>query len=279
MHRNGEKTGFSVKSTELLNCFRQDPDGLTLAEISKVGRVPKRSLQRLLLRMTLGGLIERTDEGRYVIGDSLFQPGVLAAKLQELGSLVHSVLNDLARETGETANLGALDGPKIIFIDVIESFQHLRVAIQPGSSKPFHLIALGKCAAAFMPQDKLDVLWRSLRLPLEAPTPNSISDLAQLREEFRQIRRHGYAVSDEEYVPGVRAVAAPIFSREGGVEGVLGISGPANRLSIEKIATLAELVITAADNFTGRLGGPRHSIRSILGRKVNMAFDVGEPLI
>jgi DNA-binding IclR family transcriptional regulator len=278
MDRNAEPTAFSVNSMELLDCFRQNPDGLTLVEISKLAKIPRSSAHRLLLRMMLGGLIEPTDEGRYVIANSLFQSGVLAPKLQELGSLAHSVLNDLARETGETANLGALDGPNIIFIDVIESIHHLRVAVKPGSSKPFHLIALGKSAAAFMPQDKLDVLWRNLPLPLEAPTPNSISDLAQLREEFRQIRRHGYAVSDEEYILGVRAVAAPIFSRKGGVEGALGVSGPANRLSIEKIATLAELVITAAENVTEQLGGPQNSIRSLLGSNAELASHVGEPL-
>lgn len=265
-----------AKSTEILSCFRQKPSGLTLAEISNLAQINKSSAHRLLSQMALGGLIERADDGRYVIGHTLFQLGMLAPKPQELRGLARPLLNDLARETGETASLAVMDGPDAVLIDVVDSVHEFRVVSKIGSARPVHLTALGKSAAAFMPEAELDIFYRSLRLPLEAPTPNSISDLSRLRDELRRIRHQGYAVSDQEYIIGVRAVAAPVFSRHGKVEAALGISGPASRLSLAKIAEIAASVMTAADSVTERLGGASPMIRSVLERNGNPAPKTGE---
>jgi DNA-binding IclR family transcriptional regulator len=162
--------------------------------------------------MTAQGFIERTDDGHYVVGHALFQSGLLAPKPQELRSAAHPVMTELARETGETVNLGILDGSEILAINVIESLHEFRMAAKIGSRRPFHITALGKSAAAFLPGAKLDFLFSHIRLPLEVLTPNSIGDLARLREELKLIHGRGYGLDSEECVMGVRAVAAPIFS-------------------------------------------------------------------
>lgn len=262
-----------AKSTEILSCFRQKPTGLRLGEIAELTRINKSSAHRLLSQMLEGGLIERTDDGRYVVGHTLFQIGLLAPKPQELRSLAHPVLNDLARDTGETCSLSILDGADIILIDVVESFHEFRMVAKIGSAKPFHLTSLGKSTAAFLPGPKLALLFRSVHLPLEAPTPNSISDLARLREELKLIRCRGYALSDQEYLVGVRAVAAPVFSRHGEVSAALGISGPSSRLSTERIIAMAPSVVSAADRVTERLGGTPHVIQSPFDGTVEAALN------
>lgn len=267
MQKNGNQVGVLAKAFEILLCFRRKPQGLALGEISELAHINKSTAHRLLSQMVANGLIERTQEGYYVIGHALFQLGLLAPKPQELRSIAHPVMTELARETGETVNLGILDGSEILAINVIESLHEFRMAAKIGSRRPFHVTAFGKSAAAFLPDAKLEFLLNHIRLPLEAPTPNSVSDLARLREELKMIRGRGYAMDNEECVLGVRAVAAPIFAGNGELEAAMSISGPTSRLSTERIPSLARSVIDAANKITVRLGGHQHMIQSLSQQK------------
>jgi IclR family acetate operon transcriptional repressor len=61
-------------------------------------------------------------------------------------------------------------------------------------------------------------------------------------------------VDDREYHPGVRCVAAPVFSI-GGLVASLGISAPADRLDSERLRVLAPLVVDSALRVSRELGG------------------------
>jgi IclR family KDG regulon transcriptional repressor len=278
MQKIANAVGVLAKTFEILSCFRRKPQGLTLGEISEFAQINKSTAHRLLSQMVARGFIERTDDRRYIIGYALFQIGLLAPKPQELRSAVHPIMTELARETGETINLALLDGSEILAIHVIESPHEFRMAAKIGSRKPFHLTALGKSAAAFLPEAKLEFLLEHIRLPLEAPTPNSIADLARLREELNLTRSRGYGLDFEECVLGVRAVASPVFSDNGEVEGALSISGPTSRLSTERIPALAVSVINAANTITTRLGGHPRMIQSLSQQNSERAGQFGERL-
>lgn len=91
------------------------------------------------------------------------------------------MLNELAREAGGTVSFSILDGMDIVLIDVVGSFHEFRMVARIGSTKPFHILSLGKSTARFLSDSKLNFLLKRARLPLEASTPHSISDLARLR--------------------------------------------------------------------------------------------------
>jgi DNA-binding IclR family transcriptional regulator len=65
--------------------------------------------------------------------------------------------------------------------------------------------------------------------------------------QLGEIRRLGYATSVEEREPGAAAVAAPIFNRSHKLADALAVSGPANRLTLERMKEHAPLIIEAAN--------------------------------
>lgn len=260
MSNQRKAAGVLAKTFEILSCFRSKPQGMALGEIATLAGLNKSTAHRLLSQMTRGGFIDRTADGSYVIGHALFQLGLLAPRPQELRSTAHPIMTELARETGETVNLAILDGTEILAIEVIESSHEFRMAAKVGGRKPFHTTALGKVMTAFLPENKLEALLGHIRQPLERPTPNSIADLAGLREEIALTRKRGYALDNEECVVGVFAVAAPIFSSTAELEAAISISAPASRISQDRIPLLASSVIRAANLITARLGGNPNSI-------------------
>ena len=68
------------------------------------------------------------------------------------------------------------------------------------------------------------------------------------------IRRQGYAVDNGEHQIWVRCVAAPIRSANGRVFAGISVTGPADRISDERIPMLSEQVIQTADSISRHLG-------------------------
>jgi DNA-binding IclR family transcriptional regulator len=80
-------------------------------------------------------------------------------------------------------------------------------------------------------------------------------DPAALQEELAKIRGRGYAMDDEEYELGVRGIASPIRDDSGNSVAAVGVNGPAQRLTKNRLRALAEHVNAAAKAISLRLGG------------------------
>jgi DNA-binding IclR family transcriptional regulator len=78
-------------------------------------------------------------------------------------------------------------------------------------------------------------------------TENTITSPARLREELEVVRQRGYALDDEEYEKGVRAVGVPVRDIEGNVIAHLSMPGPTNRLTPDRIPEIAQALMEATD--------------------------------
>ena len=75
-----------------------------------------------------------------------------------------------------------------------------------------------------------------------------------LRAELALIRDLGYAQALGEVEVGLNAVAAPVRDGSGQVVAAVSISGPAYRVTADRIAELGALTMVAAGQISGRLG-------------------------
>ena len=73
-------------------------------------------------------------------------------------------------------------------------------------------------------------------------TPKTITRSQALDAEIEVTRRRGYAQDDEEFSPGIRCAAVPVYSGPGDMIAAIGVSGPAARISLERLAELGALV-------------------------------------
>jgi DNA-binding IclR family transcriptional regulator len=133
----------------------------------------------------------------------------------------------------------------VLYIDQVESPATLRVNAQVGTMNPLHCTALGKILLAFGGVD--------LPTDLETFTPNTITNADQLRKNLDQIRDQGYAVDDEEFDPGVRCIAVPVEDFRGKVVASMGISGPASRMTPERLPELADIVLEVGKALSKRM--------------------------
>jgi IclR family transcriptional regulator, acetate operon repressor len=206
----------------------------TVGELAERSGLPKSTTSRLVAALERQGLVQRlADRGRLRPGPVLLRYANrdTAATLVELAA---PSLRRLADSSGETINLAVpgLDGVEHLAQEDTAHF--VGVTDWVGRKVAFDRAANGKCFLAFGGADKL--------------TP-----------ELRKVRARGYATSIDELEVGLTALAAPVLGQNGDAIAALSISGPTNRLTSERIAQLAPLLVEEAHALAARLGHTEHA--------------------
>ncbi|HEV2125144.1 MAG TPA: IclR family transcriptional regulator C-terminal domain-containing protein, partial [Chloroflexota bacterium] len=89
---------------------------------------------------------------------------------------------------------------------------------------------------------------------LIAFTPRTLVQAEEFRRHLGLVAARGWAVDDEEYALGLRCIAAPVRDAGGRVVAAIGISGPATRVTLERVETLAQQVVQTATRMSSALG-------------------------
>jgi IclR family acetate operon transcriptional repressor len=87
-------------------------------------------------------------------------------------------------------------------------------------------------------------------------TDNTITDFPALIESLRVVRRNGYAIDREEFLPGVICVGAAIRDQAGTVIGAISASTPTMRASDEHVALIRDEVNAATRALSAEFGEP-----------------------
>jgi DNA-binding IclR family transcriptional regulator len=146
-----------------------------------------------------------------------------------------------------------VNGTKGIVLDRVESEEPIRYSLfQPGATIPLHAGASSKILMAYLPEEDWDRIIEKERL--KRYTPNTITKVSQLKAHLREIRKRGYAFSDQEVDRDVRAVAAPILNGQGELVAGLSVAGPFYRINKTRMNFLRKLIVQYAQKISVQLG-------------------------
>jgi DNA-binding IclR family transcriptional regulator len=225
----------------------------SLAEICSTLKLHKSTAHRLMMVLEQHRLVEKNvDSGRYRLGLKLYEFGSKAFGAIDLRRHARPYLDRLQREISETVFFCMLDDGQVFYIEKIESQQSVRTACMVGSRAPAYCTAVGKAMLAELPDAEVNEIIR--RWGLKAITPNTITTPAALKAELRAIRLRGYAIDNEEKEPGLRCLSAPVRNDTGKLLAALSVSGPAFRVTKERIPEIGKAVMQAAGELSYELG-------------------------
>lgn len=240
-----------LKGLQILEFLAQYPEGVGTRSIARKLSLRPSGTHRLLATLVESGyVVQHPDTKRYALTLKLWTLGSrLVAKwdIKEIGA---AHLRELADQTAETVHLSVLQDCDVLYIDKIDSRHPVRAYTQVGGRAPAHCVATGKALLAFTPGAEE----RMRDTPLERSTPHTIADRDVLREELEQVRRRGYALNLGEWRESVRGLAAPVYNSTGDVVCAIGISGPADRLPMEKLNKFAPMVRRIAQDMSFDMG-------------------------
>jgi len=145
--------------------------------------------------------------------------------------------------SGETVFLGAKLGNRVLIMMTAESGEALKISANPGTTIPLFAGAVGKVFMALKRDDQINNLLHAHGLPQY--TPKSKTDLETYLSEIEDVRNQGYAIDDEEYITGIRAVAVALRNQRGPSMAVW-VVGMAGNMASDKTERVVDVTRRAA---------------------------------
>lgn len=235
------------RAARLLTEIVHSPDAVTFSQLAAATGLAKSTTSRLLLALERGGLIRRDANGRFRPGEMFVRYAWRGGAKTGLVDVAQPYLDRLGDATRETVNLGVANQGMVEQIAQVDSKYVIGATNWLGHPVPLHCAALGKVLLAY----------GAAELPpgrLQARTARTITSRAALQRELDDVRRRGYAVTDEELESGLIAVAAPVYHDGGDVIAALSVSGPATRLTHSRLSEVAAQCVAGARALSAVLG-------------------------
>jgi DNA-binding IclR family transcriptional regulator len=241
------------RALAILEILSQEGPDLSLAEISERLQLHKSTAHRLMMVLERYKLIEKNSvSGRYRLGLKLFELGTKAVSQLDLRERARPFLERVVLETGETVHLCIMDDTEVVYLDKVEPTRSVRMASSVGRRNPAYCTAVGKAMMAYLSEAEVESIVR--KQGLKPLTANTLTTLYELKTDLATIRKRGYAIDDEENEEGVRCVGCVVRGHSGEPVAAISISGPAFRVTKEKVEHLAIPVVAAARSLSANLG-------------------------
>jgi IclR family KDG regulon transcriptional repressor len=184
---------------------------------------PKAKMHRHLSTLKHLGFVDQDAKTEtYRLGLKLVYIGQSAIDQFDLRRLAEPYMSRLRDLTRQTVVLSTPANGDAIINAVVESPNLVTISVRLGYRLPAHASAQGRLNLAFAPAA---VQQRILARKLQAFTPRTLVDPAQMRERLAQIRRELFDVSMDETLLGISAVAAPILNFDNELVGAIAIVG------------------------------------------------------
>jgi DNA-binding IclR family transcriptional regulator len=197
------------KAFKILQAIADSPAGLGVSELAKLLAIGKSTVHGITSALEeLGALVRDPIYKKYTIGYTLLELGRKAYGRIELRDIARAPMEKLMEDVGETVFIGTMNGDHVTILEVVESRNQLKITSPPGTRLPLLAGAVGKVFLAQLEEGKAREITQ--RMGLTRYTPNSLTDPDQFLPQVEEAKKKGYAIDDEEYLPGVRAIAAPI---------------------------------------------------------------------
>lgn len=234
----------------LLELIAKDPEGTRLSDLARSAGLAASTTHRLLTALEQRGFAQSdAATSRWHIGRRAHTVGAAWGTARSLIAPAMPHLRRLRDATRETANIGVIENGRVITIAQAESREIMRAIATPGGGTPIFCSGMGKAIVATWEDDQVDAL---IDLHgLTAATARSLTTKPAVEAEITRIRSVGYALDDEEYVIGLRCVAAVILGPGGEALAALSVSGLAARMTPDKVDRCAALVMETAREMSG----------------------------
>ena len=235
------------RAAQLLIQVVHRPGPVTFTELTAATGLAKSTTSRLLMALERNGLVQRDGRGGFRPGEVFVSYAWRSGAEAGLITVAQPFLERLGVATGETINLGVASRSMVEQIAQVDSTYLIGGTNWVGLSVPLHCAALGKVLLAY----------GAAELPpgrLIRRTGYTITSREALQADLAEVRRRGYALTNEELEPGLVAVAAPVYRDGATVVAALSVSGPATRLTRARISAIAIRCMAEANALSAVLG-------------------------
>ncbi len=238
-----------LKTLEVLEQFIDNNQEKGIHELSASTGIPVSTMQRLVNTLEAKGyLMQNPRSHKYRLGLTLYHLYKSFSQTFHWIDEARQYMNYLVQKHGETINMAYLEGKNIVYLTKVDSPHILRPSFSIGTRYPAFCTSLGKCLLAYQPEESVRLIY--VNNQLEQLTDKTKTSIEGLLEELKEIRRHGYAVDDEEFQEGLRCLAVPISNRDKVVVASMSVTAPTTRMPLDRLYAIKDDMLETASEIS-----------------------------
>lgn len=227
---------------------------MMLKDIAAAAEMPASKVHRYLVSLIRGGLVEQDPlTSRYDLGPFALNLGLVAIDRLDRIRLGIGAIATLRDEINETTALAVWSDKGPIIVRWERPRRPITVNVVTGTALDMITSASGRVFGAWLPRATVDALVeQELRNP---DLPEAWNTRARVDVLFAQARRSGMAsVSGYHLVPGVEAVAVPVFNANREITLAMLVVGVQGMFDVRPEGKAVTALKAAASALSVRLG-------------------------
>lgn len=259
--RKGSRKPLGIQSVEvaarILSALAEGGGALPLRALSAATGMHRGKVHRYLISLARAGLVAREAEfGTYGIGPLAISAGLAGLNRLNPVRLAYEALPTLRDRIGETVVLAVWGERGATVIALEDSARPVTLNVRVGSILPLRTSAIGRVFAAYTPESILRPVMAAEAKRAASPGTATPSAAAMARI-VAEIRRDWIAAVEGTLIPGLNALAAPVFDQRGALVLVLGAVGRRETLAARPRGPAAAALKETAAALSRQLGFSR----------------------
>ena len=220
------------RGLSVIRAFDADHRELGLSEVARATGLTRAAARRFLLTLVELGYMH-FDGSRFSLRPRVLELGFAYLSSLSLPEVAEPHMEALVAQINESSSISVLDDIDVVYVARVPTRRIMSITIAVGTRLPAYATSMGRVLLAALPDAELEE--RLARIDVRPLTPRTVKSHDDLRAVLEQVRREGYAVTDQELEQGLRSAAVPIHDASDSVVAALNVSVHASR------ATMSEL--------------------------------------
>ncbi len=238
-------------ASRILAAMAEALQPLALKDLARRCGMPAAKVHRYLVSLTRTNLVAQdSSDGRYSIGPAAIGLGLAGLHSVDAVRIASEILGELRDASGETAVLAIWSSAGPVIIRIEESSRPVFMNVRVGSTLPLLRSAVGLVFAAY----RSDAEARRLVAKERRALGRGQGRGGAIEERLVRTQRLGIGMVDGDIVPGVTALAAPVFDHRARIVASVALLGGPEQLQAEADSASARLLKKAAAAISERLG-------------------------
>lgn len=206
------------------------------------GMAPAKAHPYLVSFGKLGLIAQDEASGRYGLGPLSMQLGLISLQQSDPVRMATAQLPALAQAVGQTVGIAVWGSRGATIVRTEDGPAHVHVGMRHGTVMSLRGTASGRLFAAWLP-----------RAAVRASDPDTLFD-AGFERDLEAIRAAGIAHAVDAAVPGISALAAPVFDAAGHLVLSLTAIGPGPSFDVQVDGAPARALKACAAELSRQLG-------------------------
>jgi DNA-binding IclR family transcriptional regulator len=214
----------------------------------EAGMVPAKAHPYLVSFGKLGLIEQEPATGRYGLGPLAMQLGLISLQQYDPVRLATPLVEELALEIGHTVAIAVWGDRGPTIVRVAEAPSPVHISMRHGTVMSLRGTASGWLFAAHMPRKQV-----AAALAHEPPDSPEFDDTA-FEARLAEVHQHGISRAVNLSLPGVSAMAAPVFDGDGSIVLSITAIGPTAAFDSRWSGGIAAALRRCAESLSRQLG-------------------------